>query len=226
MSRSNMSAKKKIEPTPEELRLPLMEAVLSHAAFDGWTRTALDRAAEDVGVSPEMAELAFPRGGIEVLEMHLADADLKMSAALAEMDLDSMRIQDRIKCAVRTRLEQSSAYRSAIQRGIALLSLPSNADIGIKALETTMDIMWCAAGDTSTDFNWYSKRIILSGVYMSTLMAWLSDESEEQADTWAFLDRRIAEVMKFEKAKWDFKSKTANMPSLSRFIGRLRYGAK
>ncbi len=221
-----MSAAKKKEMTPEELRQPLMEAVLSHAAFDGWTRTALDRAAEDIGVSSEMAELAFPRGGIEVLEMHLADADLKMSAGLAEMDLDSMRIQDRIKCAVRTRLEQNSAHRSAIQRGIALLSLPSNADIGIKALETTMDIMWCAAGDTSTDFNWYSKRIILSGVYMSTLMVWLSDESEEQADTWAFLDRRIAEVMKFEKAKWDFKSKTANMPSLSRFIGRLRYGAK
>ena len=221
-----MPAAKKKEMTPEELCQPLMEAVLDHAAFDGWTRTALDRAAEDVGVSPEMAELAFPRGGIEVLEMHLADADLKMSAALAKMDLNAMRIQDRIKCAVRTRLENSTKHRSAIQRGIALLSLPSNADIGIKALETTMDIMWCAAGDTSTDFNWYSKRIILSGVYMSTLMVWLSDESEDFEETWAFLDRRIAEVMKFEKAKWDFKSKTANMPSLSRFIGRLRYGAK
>ena len=221
-----MSAAKKIEPTPEELRQPLMEAVLDHAAFDGWSKTALDRAAEDVGVSPEMAELAFPRGGIEVLEMHLADADKKMVAAFDAMDFDAMRIQDRIKTAVRTRLEQSVDHRSAIQRGIALLSLPSNADIGVRALETTMDLMWCAAGDTSTDFNWYSKRIILSGVYMSTLMVWLSDESEDFAETWAFLDRRIAGVMTFEKAKCDFKKKSANMPSLSRFLGRLRYGAK
>lgn len=221
-----MSAKKKIEPTPEELRQPLMEAVLSHAAFDGWSKAALDRAAADAGISSEMAELAFPRGGIEVLEMHLTDADVKMCAAFEAMDFNAMRIQDRIKTAVRTRLEQNQSHRSAIQRGIALLSLPSNADIGIKALETTMDLMWVAAGDTSTDFNWYSKRILLSGVYMSTLLVWLSDESEDYADTWAFLDRRIAGVMKIEKAKWDLKSKAANMPSLSRFLGRLRYGAK
>ena len=89
-----------------------------------------------------------------------------------------------------------------------------------------MDLMWCAAGDTSTDYNWYSKRLILSGVYMSTLMVWLSDESEDDSETWAFLDRRIAGVMKFEKAKWDFKKKSANMPKLSRFLGRLRYGPK
>ncbi len=220
------AAKKKIDATPEELRQPLMEAVLTHAAFDGWSFAALNRAAADIGVSAEMAELAFPRGGIEVLEMHLADADIKMCAALDILDLGSMRIQDRIKTAVRTRLEQNQSHRSAIQRGIALLSLPAHADIGIKALETTMDLMWTAAGDTSTDFNWYSKRIILSGVYMSTLMVWLSDESPDYAETWEFLDRRISGVMKFEKAKWDFKSKTANMPSLSRFLGRLRYGSK
>ena len=221
-----MPATKKIDATPQELRQPLMEAVLNHAAFDGWSKTALDHAAEDVGVSPEMAELAFPRGGIEVLEMHLADADERMCAALDAMDLKAMRIQDRIKAAVRTRLEQNSDYKSAIQRGVALLSMPSHADSGIKALEHTMDLMWCAAGDTSTDYNWYSKRLILSGVYMSTLMVWLSDESEDDSETWAFLDRRIAGVMKFEKAKWDFKKKSANMPKLSRFLGRLRYGPK
>lgn len=221
-----MSTAKKQEATPEELREPLLQAVLDHAAFDGWSKKALDRAADDIGVSHEMAELAFPGGGVEVLEMFHANGDKKMCTALDAMDLDSMRIQDRIKTAVRTRLEQNTVHRNAIQRGVATFSLPANADKGIKALETTMDLMWCAAGDTSTDFNWYSKRIILSGVYMSTLMVWLADESEDFVETWAFLDRRIAGVMKFEKTKWDFKSKTKNMPSLSRFLGRLRYGSK
>jgi ubiquinone biosynthesis protein COQ9 len=225
MSESVMAAKKlKIsDMTPEELRLPLLDAMMDHIAFDGWTTAALNTAAEDIGVTPEMAELAFPRGAIEVLELHLENADQMLMQALADLDLPSMRIRDRITIAVKTRLEQNTPHREAIACGLAMLAMPQHITLGSKALWRTADVMWRAAGDTSTDHNWYTKRMTLSGVYSAVLLYWLNDESDGFADTWEFLDRRIEDVMKIEKAKFEMRKASAGMPSLSRFLGRLRY---
>jgi ubiquinone biosynthesis protein COQ9 len=209
--------------TPEELRTPLLDAMMDHIAFDGWSMTALNNAAGDIGVSPEMAELAFPRGAIEVLEFHLDRADQRLMQTLLDMDLPSMRIRDRITVAVRTRLEQNTKHREAIARGLNMLAMPQHLALGSKTLWRTADTMWRAAGDTSTDHNWYTKRMTLSGVYSAVLLYWLNDESDDFEDTWEFLDRRIENVMKIEKAKFEMRKATANMPSLSRFLGRLRY---
>jgi len=209
--------------TPEELRAPLLEAMLPHIAFDGWSLKSLTAAASDIGVSPEMAELAYPRGAIEVLETHLAEADTQLAATLADKNLASMKIRDRITVAIRTRLEQHTSNREAVRRGLATLALPQNIVLGSKALWRTADTMWRAAGDTSTDHNWYTKRATLSAVYSAVLLYWLNDDSEDYDNTWAFLDRRIEDVMKIETAKFKMRSATANMPSLSRFLGRLRY---
>jgi len=218
-----MAEKTKDDRTPEELRLPLMEAMTDHVAFDGWTEKALANAAEDVGVSREMAELAFPRGSIEALELHLEDADRVLAAALAERDLASMKIRDRITVAVRTRLELNMSEREVIKRGLATLALPQHMALASKALWRTCDVMWRAAGDTSTDHNWYTKRATLAAVYSSVLLYWLNDDSEDCADTWAFLDRRIENVMAIEKAKFQMRKACENAPTLSSFLGRLRY---
>ena len=86
--------------------------------------------------------------------------------------------------------------------------------------------MWRIAGDTATDYNHYSKRLILSGVYGSTLLAWLDDQSEGWSETGAFLDRRLAGVMRFEKWKTAWRGNDLHRPSLTRFLGRLRYPAR
>ena len=211
--------------TPEEWRDDLLDAALMHVPFDGWTATALRRAAADVGLTPEMAELAFPGGAHDVLEFYLERADRRLAAALAEQDLPAMRIRERITTAVRTRLELAAQHREAARRTVALLALPHNARLASRTLYRTVDTMWRAAGDTSTDYNFYSKRAILAGVYSSTLLVWLGDQSEGFADSWAFLDRRIAGVMRFEKAKAEWRKATEHMPSLTRFLGRLRYPA-
>lgn len=209
--------------TPEELRVPLMEAMLSHVAFDGWSDTAFKLAAEDIDVTKEMAELAFPNGPIEVLQQHLSDADDQLLLALEEKDLPSLKIRERITVAIRTRLEQHTANREAVRRGLVTLALPQNLALGSKALWRTADVMWRASGDTSTDHNWYTKRATLSAVYSAVLLYWLSDESDDFEATWAFLDRRIEDVMKVEKAKFEARKICSNMPSLSRFLGHLRY---
>lgn len=218
-----MAAQSIAEKTPEELQEPLLAAMFDHIPFDGWSDKALKAAALDIGTTPEMAELSFPRGAIEALELHLLLADQHLAETLETLDLPSMKIRDRITLAVRTRLEQNTRDREIVRRGLTLLSLPQHLVTGSKILWRTADTMWKAAGDTSTDHNWYTKRATLSAVYSAVLLFWLSDDSEEHTDTWAFLDRRIEDVMKIETAKFKMRKASANMPSFSRFLGRLRY---
>jgi len=211
------------DKTPIELREPLIEAMLAHVPFDGWTSKALAHAAEDVGVSAEMAELAFPGGAMEAMETHLALEDQKLAQTLAGMDLMNMRIRDRITLAVRTRVEMAAKNREAVKRGVAVHAMPQNMAAGMKAGWRTCDVIWRACGDTSTDHNWYTKRASLLAVYSSTLLYWLNDESDGFKDTWSFLDRRIENVMTFEKTKFKVREACAKAPSLSNFISRLRY---
>lgn len=211
--------------TPLEYREKLLDAVLPHVAFDGWSNKALFMAAEDIGISKEMAELAFPDGALELIEAHLAQADKQLAQALTEKNLPEMKIRDRITTAVRTRFELASDYKDAVRKGVAFLAQPQYAAVGAKALWKTCDIMWRCAGDKSMDHNWYTKRMTLSAVYSAVLTFWLNDDSENHAETWAFLDRRIEDVMKIETAKFQFKEATKHMPSLTRFLGRLRYPA-
>lgn len=209
--------------TPEELRQPILTAMLAHVPFDGWTRKALKAAAADVGVSEEMAELAYPGGPMEVLDEMIRDADDRMVAALEAMDLPSMRIRDKITAAIRIRLEQNAENREAIKRGFAAQAMPQNMVRGSKAGWATADRIWRALGDTSTDHNWYTKRATLSAVYGAVVLYWLNDDSADFEKTWAFLDRRIENVMQFEKAKFQMRKTCEGMPSISDFLGRLRH---
>ncbi len=180
----------------ESTRRRLLDATLNHVPFDGWTMTALQRAAADLDLDAATAVNAFPGGAAELIAFHSAEADRRMLDALQPLDLPGMRVRDRIAAAVRLRLEQNTAHREAIRRALAFLALPQNGPLGLKCLYRTVDAIWYAAGDTSTDYNFYTKRLLLSGVYSSTLLFWLNDESEDFAETWAFLSRRIDEVLK------------------------------
>lgn len=180
----------------DELRRKLLERTLEHVPFDGWSVTALQRAAADLEIDAALALNAFPGGPEELIAFHSAEADRRMLESLGAMNLQAMRIRDRIATAVRLRLEQNTEQREAVRRGLAFLALPQNGPLGLKCLYRTVDAMWYAAGDTSTDYNFYTKRLLLAGVYSSTLIFWLNDSSEGHAETWAFLSRRIDEVLK------------------------------
>lgn len=211
--------------TLDELRPVLVDALLNHVPFDGWTQAALSRAAEDLGIPADRASLVFPGGGIDMVDAFIARLDEQMTAQLDALGLPLMKIRDRIRTAVRVRLELSASHREAIRRAVSTLAMPQNTARLAQILWRTADSMWRAAGDTATDYNYYTKRITLGGIYSSTLLVWLDDQSEGLADTWGFLDRRIDGVMRFEKSKAQVQKLCANRPSLSRFLGRLRYPA-
>ncbi|UAJ10251.1 COQ9 family protein [Glacieibacterium megasporae] len=209
------------DETLDETRPRLIAAMIPHVAFDGWTAASVAAAAADAGIDPDVAHLVFPRGAAQMVDAYTAYANTRMTAALT--GIGNMKVRERIAFAVRTRFEQAEGERETVRRAVAIFAL--HPALSAKSTWRTADAIWHACGDTATDFNHYSKRAILGGVYAATLMYWLGDESDSRADTWGFLDRRIAGIMSFEKTRARLTSGSGNRPSIAQILGRLRYPA-
>ena len=188
--------------TDENLELhrdQLVEAMLVHVPFDGWTWSALEAGAKDLGQEAGDARRAFAGGMGEAADHFARWSDRRMLAELAAMDLEGMRIRDRIHACVKTRLGMNAENKEAMRRLLSFLALPQNAGRLSKMTWRTCSEMWYAAGDNSTDWNYYSKRGLLASVYSSTILYWMADGGDENGDfpeTWGFLDRRIDDVLK------------------------------
>lgn len=211
------------DPTLDEIRAVLAPLVASSAAFDGFGDLALQDAASRAGVDTDVARLAFPDGPRGMIDAWFASIDARMEAELPAETLAAMKIRQRITALVEKRIEIVQSDRESLRRALSILALPTNAAHGAKLAWRAADKMWRLAGDTATDYNHYSKRLILSGVYGSTMAVLLNDESENLQDTKAFLARRIDQVMRFESWKHRRTSSQIERPSLARFVGRLRY---
>jgi ubiquinone biosynthesis protein COQ9 len=211
--------------TLDELRVALVPLLPAEAAFDGWSPVALGRAAGALGIPADRAALVFPRGAVDMIDAWFATIDDAMRQALPPATLGAMKMRERIRALVWARIKVAAPDREALRRALAVLAQPQHALRAVRLAWRAADAVWRLAGDTATDLNHYSKRAILVAVYGSTLLAWLDDESEGFADTAAFLDRRIDEVMRFEKAKARLMPAPGDRFSLVRLLGRLRYPA-
>lgn len=213
------------DPTLDEVRAHLAPLLPAHAAFDGWSPEAVALAAGQAGVDPDIARLAFKDGAVQMIDAWFKSVDHRMAEALPADRLAAMKIRARITELVWARIGIVAPDREALRRALALLAMPQNAAKAARMGWRAVDLMWRLAGDKATDFNHYTKRMTLAAVYGSTVLALLDDETADLSDTRAFLERRIDDVMQFERFKADLKARAEHRPSLSRFIGRLRYPA-
>jgi ubiquinone biosynthesis protein COQ9 len=213
------------DPTLDEVRAYLAPLLPAHAAFDGWSAEAVTLAAGQAGVDPDIARLAFKDGALQMIDAWFRSVDHRMAEQLPAERLAAMKIRERITALVWARIEIVAPDREALRRAFAVLAMPQNAARAARMGWRAADLMWQLAGDKATDFNHYTKRMTLGAVYGSTVLALLDDDSADLSDTRAFLDRRIENVMRFERFKADIRSRAEHRPSLSRFIGRLRYPA-
>jgi ubiquinone biosynthesis protein COQ9 len=212
-----------LDPTLEEIRADLAPRLAANAAFDGWTDQAIEAAAFEGDVDPDIAKLAFKGGAMALIDAWIASVDAEMARRLPPETLNAMKIRARITALVATRLDIMAPDREGLRRAQAIMASPQNVFRASRIGWRSADRMWRLAGDTATDFNHYTKRMTLSAVYLSTLTVFVNDDSEDFAETRAFLDRRIDNVMQFEKVKAQAKSRQDMVPSFSRFVGRLRY---
>ena len=209
----------------EDVRKSVLDSALPEVAFDGWSDDVLARAGAAAGVDADLMHLAFPNGVSDLVVAFSKQGDQLMLAALA--DPTELKIRDRIRQGVRARLEVDTPYREAARRAAGWLSLPRRQALGGQLVFQTSSHIWHWAGDTATDYNYYSKRLILCGVLGATRLVWFGDESEGFEKTWAFLDRRIDNVMQFEKAKAKWRSASDNdrkpFSALLNKLARRRY---
>ncbi len=211
--------------TLDEIRVQLSPGIAANAAFDGWSDAARDMAADAAGIDTDVAALAFEDGALDMIDAWFAEIDRAMLAAVPPERIATMKIRERITALIEARLQATAADRESLRRAVAILALPQNLARAARLGWRTVDTIWRAAGDVATDYNHYTKRTILLGVYASTVTVFLDDDSEGFVDTRAFLARQIAGIMAFEKAKAGFLKRTEHGFSLSRFVGRLRYPA-
>ncbi len=212
--------------TLDELRVALAPHLAPNAAFDGWTAKAVDAAADAIGADRDVARLAVPGKPVEMIDIWFADIDRRMAEALPPETLGAMKIRAKITALVESRLDELAPDREALRRAVAILAMPQNAARTTRLGWRSADAMWRLAGDSATDYNHYTKRAMLAGIYAATIAVFLQDESEGQAETRAFLARRIENIMQFEKAKAKLAGRSDHRFSMSRFIGRLRYHAR
>lgn len=212
--------------TLDMLRLRLAPLVAANAGFDGWSPLAIDRAADDAGVDREVAALAFEGGAMTMIEAWFRAVDVAVDAELTADALGAMNIRTRITSLVIARLTQLHPHREALRRAHAVLAMPAHIARATKLGWHAADMMWRAAGDTAADYNHYTKRATLGAVYAATLLTFVNDESDDFADTRAFLARRIEGIMRFEKAKARLTANADLRFSPARFLGRLRYRAR
>lgn len=212
-------------PTPRDR---ILQSALPLAAFEGWTDKLLRQSVKAAGLPDGADALYFPEGALDLLAFWSEHLNIKTEAALAELDIENMKIRDRVTQGVLARLEAIHPFEEAAHRALSRLALPDTLLGGRLSgpgqLWAAADTIWRAIGDTSTDANYYSKRTILSGVIGTTLPVWLNDDGPEKLNAREFLDARIANVMQFEKFKWQVKSKTKDWPSPAGVLGALRYG--
>ena len=216
--------------TLPELRLALAPAIADAAVFDGWTPLAVTNAAAAEGVDPEVAKFAFKDEGsssaMVLIGAWIAAIDRAMAQALPAETLATLKIRERIRRLVQFRLDAVAGQQEALRRALAIMAMPQNAAQALRLGWSSADAMWRLAGDTATDYNHYTKRMTLGALYASTLAVFAQDESAGFADTRAFLERRIDNVMQFEKLKAQFLRPEAERFSPARLLGRLRYPAR
>ena len=211
--------------TLDEMRVALAPEIARAAVFDGWSDAALAQAATLAGVDLAVARLAFPGGAMDMIVAWIASTDAKMQAAFADGHLAGMKVRERIRTLLLFRLDAIAGQEEALRRALAIQAMPQNLSRSLKLGWSSADLMWRLAGDTATDYNHYTKRALLAGIYSATLAVFLDDHSDGKAETRAFLDRRIEGVMKFEKVKAQLLNQGPGF-DVARFLGRLRYPAR
>lgn len=214
------------DETLDDLRLRLAPLIADAAVFDGWSSQAVRAAAAQAGVDEDVAAYAFRDGAMSMIGAWTAATDLAMARALPASQLASLKIRERIRQLVLFRLDAIRGCEEALSRALAIMAMPQNAGQALKLGWRSADAMWRLAGDTATDYNHYTKRAILGGVYAATLTVFANDDSLDKAESRAFLDRRLDGIMRFEKVKAQVLRSPDERFSMARFLGRLRYPAR
>jgi ubiquinone biosynthesis protein COQ9 len=188
----------------------ILRAILAKVPEFGWTDAAYEAGLKAARIAHAEADKRGLSNIRDVIQLFGDETDRAMETRIkANRGFSRLRVREKVAFAVRARLEFWALHKDAVKRLMFWYAMPLHAPEALKRLYKTVDAIWVAAGDTSEDYNFYTKRLLLAAVIKATVLFWLSDESEDHEATWAFLDRRINDVVRAGKAislakEWEF----------------------
>lgn len=203
------------------VRDKILHTALPHVPFDGWSDRLLQQAVKQTGIDPGVALLAFPDGPMDLLGHFWAAKDAALGRAIAAGAPFDPHLSARITGALRLYIDLLQPDREGVRRALALQALPQNLPFALRCLYRTVDSIWFAVGDSSTDFNFYTKRAILAAVVASTVTHWLGESGAATEDIGGFIDRRVGDILRFEQTKSRARNFAHTLPSPARILGRL-----
>jgi ubiquinone biosynthesis protein COQ9 len=198
----------------------VLEAARTLAPELGWGAVLVTRAGREAGLTPAETDLLLPGGPRDLAALFSRSHDAAALAGLADVDPFSLKVRERIRRAVEARVEAAAADAAAVRRCTAYLALPPNMALGASLVWESADILWRWAGDVATDENHYSKRAILSAILVNVVAVRLDQGQEAAAEV---LERRIGQVMSFEKWKANLPKPMAALQGVAAALGRMRY---
>jgi ubiquinone biosynthesis protein COQ9 len=200
----------------------VLDAALALAPSEGWTSRMTAMAGAACGLSAGETDLLLPRGPADLAALLSRRHDAQALEKLAGVDPASLKVRERIARAVAARLDAALADGAAERRLAGFLALPPHLPLAGRLAWESADRLWRWAGDEATDENHYSKRVLLAGILTGALAIALASGRDEAL---AFVDRRIADVMAFEKWKATTKFRPSEIAAkLAAALGQAKYG--
>lgn len=184
-------------------KVDLVTKMLNHVPDLGWTWDALSKAALNSkkmkSHSEEELQTIFDNKISTIIGIFNDKLDEEMFAIFNSENNKNLGVTQTVKALVLSRLRASENYKSIIKTSLFFMAQPGNAYEALNQLMKTSNKIWEIAGDTSRGRNFYSKRLILAGVYSSTLAYWLAKETRSIDGSEDFLDKRLDDVKNIGK---------------------------
>ena len=200
--------KKKYNNSDYKKKIKIFELTKKIVSIDGWSENILVKL---VSKNIDRSELAyfFPNGYKDIFKFSLDEINNSLEITISKTNIINLPLNKRIKKILMTRIEILNKDKKFYNKTFNHLLLPQNTKILKKNLYKSVDTMWYLAGDNSTDFNFYTKRLILSGIYVSTLLIFFNKNIEEAENN---IDKSLKRIAKLPKLKERLSFIKENLP--------------
>ncbi len=204
----------------------ILEKFLDNIAFEGVGEEVLEKSILESNLKPEHKELIFEEGVLSALEFYFNQIIQNLAQKIeSHQNFSDLKIRQKIKFSVLEIFKYQTDHKLATSR---ILSFyfdiknftksnygPKPFSLAFKNLYRFSDQIWYLIGDKSTDYNFYTKRLVLSKLIAKSSKIFVDDVTTDLQKTSQAIDNEIENIMKFEKAKSQIKQNVENLSELS-----------
>ena len=197
-------------------RLEILKFAKIFLSKKGLSKNTLESISKKYGLDANETELLFPEGNIDFIKFTLEQLNNELEEYCREIDLIRLPVHKRIKKVLLSKISLMNKNK-VFYRSIFLNLLIPKKNFSLPSqLYNSVDQIWFIAGDSSTDFNFYTKRLILSVIYSRIMLFFFNNNNQEELEN--ILDESLRRVSKIPEIKSKFKIFKEYFPKIAKFV--------